>query len=133
MWKVLHTDWTCQGRKQSPINILTDSIKNDTVCKNVIIRIEPEGRPISGILRNNGHAPTFSLANSATVRLIGGKLPNDYFLKQLHFHFGCDASRGSEHQLDGQSYPLEVGLYLRVRVRGQPLIFCAIKSINSRG
>ena len=109
MWKVLHTDWTCQGRKQSPINIKTDNVANDTICKNIVVRVEPEGRPITGILRNNGHAPTFSLTSGATVRLMGATLPNDYFLKQLHFHFGCENSRGSEHKIDDQSFPMEVG------------------------
>ncbi len=112
MWKVLHTDWTCQGRKQSPINIRTDRVANDTVSKNIVIHVEPEGRPISGILRNNGHAPTLSLSNSATVRLMGGTLPSEFFLKQLHFHFGCESARGSEHKIDGEAYPLEVVVHI---------------------
>ena len=110
MWKVLHTDWTCQGRKQSPISLKTEDVVNDTMCKNIAIRVEPEGRPLRGILRNNGHAPTFSLTSNTIVRLFGGLLPNDYFLKQLHFHFGCENKKGSEHRIDGQSFPMEVGL-----------------------
>ena len=31
-----------------------------------------------------------------------------YLLKQLHFHWGNDDTVGSEHTIDGQSYPLEV-------------------------
>eukprot|EP00795_Rhopilema_esculentum_P000245 gene245-9888_t len=110
MWKVLHTDWTCQGRKQSPISIKTEDVVNDTMCKNIAIRVEPEGRPLRGILRNNGHAPTFSLTSNTIVRLLGGLLPNDYFLKQLHFHYGCENKRGSEHRIDGQSFPMELHL-----------------------
>ena len=108
MWRVLHTEWTCQGRKQSPIDIRTDQVINDTVVKNIVIKVEPEGRPLSGILRNNGHAPTFSLTEGATVKLSGATLVNEYVLRQFHFHFGCDDSKGSEHKIDGQAYPLEV-------------------------
>eukprot|EP00794_Sanderia_malayensis_P007019 gene7019-7805_t len=110
MWKVLHTDWTCQGRKQSPIDIRTDHVTNTTVVKNIVMQVEPAGHPISGVLRNNGHAPTLSLSSSVSVRLIGGNLLNDYYLKQLHFHFGCTNSRGSEHEIDGQKYPSELHL-----------------------
>ena len=33
---------------------------------------------------------------------------NVYKLEQLHFHFGCDDNKGSEHTVDGNAYLGEV-------------------------
>ena len=79
--------------------------------KNIMIKVVPPNSPLSGVLRNNGHAPTLSLADDISVKLFGGSLTNDYYLKQLHFHFGCDSSSGSEHHIDGVVLPLEVRYY----------------------
>ena len=66
------------------------------------------GKPITGELRNNGYAPTFFLGEELTVKLAGGLLQENYFLKQFHFHFGCNDTVGSEHTIDGNTYPIEV-------------------------
>ena len=66
------------------------------------------GKPITGELRNNGYAPTFFLGEELTVKLAGGLLQENYFLKQFHFHFGCNDTVGSEHSIDGNTYPIEV-------------------------
>ena len=34
--------------------------------------------------------------------LSGGHLQDDYQILQLHFHWGADDSKGSEHTLDGK-------------------------------
>jgi len=34
---------------------------------------------------------------------------NTYVMSELHFHWGEDNTRGSEHTLDGKQFPLEVG------------------------
>ena len=41
--------------------------------------------------------------------LRGGPLSGEYQMLQLHFHWGGDDTRGSEHTIDGKEYPLEVG------------------------
>ena len=66
---------------------------------------------VSGILVNNGHAPTLIVDQEKTPAiLIGGPWGTNalYKLKQINFHFGCDASRGSEHVVDGMVYSGEV-------------------------
>ena len=65
-------------------------------------------KPITGEIRNNGYAPTFFLAEELTVKLAGGLLQENYFLKQFNFHFGCNDTVGSEHTIDGNTYPIEV-------------------------
>jgi carbonic anhydrase len=37
-------------------------------------------------------------------------LPSKYRLEQIHAHWGCSENEGSEHTVDGQSYPGEIHL-----------------------
>ena len=108
MWRILNPDWTCQGRKQSPINIDPKAVVPDHMVNNIALKVTPPNRPLAGVLRNNGHAPTLSISPDMSVKLQGANLMFDYYLKQLHFHFGCDNDQGSEHRIDNQPFPLEV-------------------------
>ena len=65
---------------------------------------------VSGVLVNNGHAPTLAINKpQGTATLTGGPLGNSvYKLQQLHFHFGCDDDKGSEHTVNGEAYSGEV-------------------------
>lgn len=38
----------------------------------------------------------------------GGGLPNVYVVEQFHFHWGSENSRGSEHEINGTHFPIEV-------------------------
>jgi hypothetical protein len=40
--------------------------------------------------------------------LIGGPLVNEFELWQFHAHWGNTDDHGSEHTVDGKSYPAEV-------------------------
>lgn len=42
----------------------------------------------------------------------GGPLDGPYRLKQFHFHWGKKHSVGSEHTVDGKSFPSEVRVLL---------------------
>ena len=44
------------------------------------------------------------------VHVSGGGLPNRCTADQFHFHWGEEDDKGSEHTIDGQSYPLEVSI-----------------------
>jgi len=48
------------------------------------------------------------VASGAGMTVTGGELPGTYKLVQIHFHWGSDDSKGSEHTVDGKAYPLEV-------------------------
>ena len=65
---------------------------------------------VNGVLVNNGHAPTLAIDKpKGTASLTGGPLGDSvYKLQQLHFHFGCEDSKGSEHTVDGEAYSGEV-------------------------
>ena len=108
-WETLNGNWSCNGRKQSPINVATDQVMQKDPINPTNLRLTVAGgKPITGKLVNNGYAPTFYVGEELTVKLAGGLLEEKYYLKQFHFHFGCNDSVGSEHSIDGNTYPIEV-------------------------
>jgi len=65
----------------------------------------------AGTLKNNGHTAQLDVISTLPGDvgiLSGGHLTADYQILQLHFHWGSDDSKGSEHTLDGKMYPLEL-------------------------
>jgi len=47
--------------------------------------------------------------SDADWSLSGGNLTDSFRLEQFHFHWGSHSKVGSEHTIDLQRYPLEVG------------------------
>ena len=43
-----------------------------------------------------------------SIGISGSGLPTDYYLEQVHFHWGTTNKVGSEHMVDGHAYPMEV-------------------------
>ena len=108
-WETLNGNWSCNGRKQSPIDVVTDQVMQKDPTNPPNLRLTVAGnKPITGEIRNNGYAPTFFVGEELTVKLAGGLLQESYFMKQFHFHFGCNDTVGSEHTIDGNTYPIEV-------------------------
>jgi len=70
------------------------------------------GKPItSKILTNTTYiVATFNLDGASSVMTSGGGLEYIYDLVQFHFHWGATNDAGSEHLVEGKSYPLEVRL-----------------------
>jgi len=121
----------CKGESQSPIDIITgpapvaelapinfgnyDKIRIDTLGntgEHYPGAPPPrDDRLEAGSIKNNGH--TAQLDVVATLPgdvgiLSGGPLTGDYQILQLHFHWGADDTKGSEHTLDGKMFPLEM-------------------------
>lgn len=42
-----------------------------------------------------------------TINVTGGGLTGTFQAAQLHFHWGSDSTKGSEHTLNGNQYPME--------------------------
>jgi len=55
-------------------------------------------------------AVKFSLESGQAMSTSGGGLGTVYDIVQFHFHWGADNSIGSEHLLNGRSFPMEVKL-----------------------
>jgi len=97
----------CAGTRQSPINIVrADAVVTDPGP------IQRSGWDIAmpGTLTNNEHTLVFSFSGPGTKpRISGGRLGTDTFeFLQLHWHWGSDSTKGSEHTVDGKMYPLEL-------------------------
>ncbi|KAK3715058.1 hypothetical protein QZH41_012118 [Actinostola sp. cb2023] len=113
-----HVSKDCDGSSQSPVNIDTrkvdedhDDYDDDDHDDHLRVHFKYLFGYTTGTLKNNGHSPTF------TVQIGGATLKNPingqkYQLAQFHFHFGCDDSVGSEHTVNGKSYPGEVIPYV---------------------
>ena len=98
----------CSGSSQSPIDIINPTYSNlgDIKFDNY------EGQNVQITAKNNGHTyvATFNNFTEATTPIIsGGGLPGEYKLAQFHFHWGSDHQLGSEHHVNGEDFPAEVG------------------------
>jgi len=104
-WDELHPQ--CGDGSQSPVDIPAASARYDAKYRDVefINYDKTPAQPFT--LTNNGHTVQLT-TNTGTFRVKDGGLPDEYVLEQLHFHWGADDSIGSEHEVDGRHYALEV-------------------------
>ncbi|XP_045187564.2 carbonic anhydrase 1-like [Mercenaria mercenaria] len=102
-------DWpnqypACRGRSQSPIDIRTEAtIYSPYLTEFIFSRPSPRSK---FIVHNNGHA--IQVNTEGNFYLHRGGLGNVYSTVQLHFHWGDSDQHGSEHTVNGASYPLEM-------------------------
>lgn len=89
----------CEGKSQSPINILTNNVIEDDNINNINTNYTLSSTDIY----NNGHTVQFNYTQGSYANLNG----IDYDLLQFHFH------TGSEHTIDGYRYPMEAHLVHR--------------------
>lgn len=52
----------------------------------------------------------------------GGGLPGTYVVEQFHFHWGSEKDTGSEHELNGYYYPMEVSKTMNSKTDEYPII-----------
>ncbi|GAB0093462.1 Carbonic anhydrase [Sergentomyia squamirostris] len=99
----------CGGGRQSPIDLSLPSCDRDfgPPLQPVFFKKNPHTTTI----RNLGHTIQYSFAyNGSSPILAGGFLEAEYIFAQLHFHFGSNDYSGSEHSVNGISYPMEMHL-----------------------
>jgi len=95
------------GRAQSPIDISTAEFVSLPEWKFDGYTVKRKGQ-----VQNNGHSLVFTLGstNWDPPQAGGAGLPGDFTFAQGHFHWGNSSLRGSEHQLGGRPFPLELHL-----------------------
>ncbi|KAJ6646133.1 Carbonic anhydrase 7 [Pseudolycoriella hygida] len=96
----------CAGKHQSPINI-----DSSHVTRVVLPPLNMQGFFFTdgeAVLTNNGHTAMMTIDSERKPILSGGPLKGDYEFAQLHFHWGDDDTHGSEDEVDGKSYPMEL-------------------------
>ncbi|CAC5405233.1 CA [Mytilus coruscus] len=104
-WKDLFP--TCAGRQQSPIDIRTTKVQTDTRLGKFNFRGISLARDVKLELQNNGHAVQVGLKGHG-LEVSGGGLPETYVVEQFHFHWGSEDTRGSEHEINGKHFSMEM-------------------------
>ncbi|OQV21526.1 putative Carbonic anhydrase 2 [Hypsibius exemplaris] len=104
----------CASARQSPIMIKSNLLNlNDNLRQLNMVNYDEMPIDEKWTLVNNGHSVQFTAVFEDIPRLQGGKLGAAYDFMQFHFHWGSDDSRGSEHLIDGKSFPLELHIVHR--------------------
>lgn len=99
----------CGGATQSPVNLTA----NKEVTYSPLKLRHYTTVPAQAHLTNNGHTAKLSthfLTQELTPSMEGGGLSTHYTLAQIHFHWGSTDGQGSEHQVMGKSFPMEMHL-----------------------
>jgi len=125
---------TCNGFRQSPIDVtfMGGTPVDDTMADNgkltftgydtvrtFAIENTAEhyerfsetglGRADDKNLKNKGGKTVqLDVLSTSTALLKGGPLSDEYKVLQLHFHWGSDDTKGSEHTYDGMAFPMEL-------------------------
>ncbi|XP_076067044.1 carbonic anhydrase 1-like isoform X2 [Oratosquilla oratoria] len=94
------------GSRQSPIDIRGNECKP---CSGLAkISASYSGIQIADV-SNNGHSWKAQVKGGSS-RLKGGPLADEFILEQFHCHWGKTNDTGSEHTIDGKTYPAELHL-----------------------
>ncbi|KAF3841293.1 hypothetical protein F7725_007155 [Dissostichus mawsoni] len=92
----------CEGKQQSPINIVTrKTLKDERLTP---FKFDNYQQIFRGTIKNNGH----SGGSSSPEHVSDGGLPTSYKAVQFHLHWGNNGGPGSEHTIDGEQYPMEL-------------------------
>ena len=104
---------TCRnGRRQSPINIRTEYTKKVRMSGNSLI-FNRYDKQVPASLHNNGHTIKLAFTDGTDDDIWikdGGLSLTKFQFAQAHFHWGETDNQGSEHKIDGQSFPMEMHL-----------------------
>lgn len=97
------------GKKQLPIDIQTSHVQYDPSLSQTPLHLLYK-RDNENTISNNGHSVQVSCSSGDGYQLSGGPLLHKYQFKQFHFHWGASDDHGSEHMINGKSYPGELHL-----------------------
>uniref|UniRef100_A0A3B4CY26 Alpha-carbonic anhydrase domain-containing protein n=1 Tax=Pygocentrus nattereri TaxID=42514 RepID=A0A3B4CY26_PYGNA len=96
----------CNGTRQSPINIMTASVKANENLTALTFKGFNDGTALTEI-QNSGRDVKVIL-NHEKMAVEGGALPGMYNCSQFHLHWGSGSSvPGAEHTIDGKRYAME--------------------------
>lgn len=65
---------------------------------------------VSGLISNTGHSVIFTVYNDthSHINITGGPLSYRYQFQEIHVHYGLHDQFGSEHSVNGYTFPAEV-------------------------
>jgi len=100
-----------KGTKQSPIDIITKTARYQEFRPFKLENYENYSIRKDNLKVKNtgGSLKVYAYGDEKRPTLTGGPLNVAYEFVEMHFHWGENASEtGSEHKIDGKSYPLEL-------------------------
>ena len=95
-WAEIEKNSDCDGKNQSPINIIVDHTITVDRINDLKVFYSPE--TIISKVENNGHSIQFDFEPGDSIRY----KKEIYHLKQIHFH------EPAEHIINGVRYPIEI-------------------------
>ena len=98
-WAEIEKNSDCDGKRQSPINIIDIYTKPTKQTTNPLNIMYSPTTQINKVI-NNGHSIQFNFETGDSIQYHN----NTYHLAQVHFH------EPSEHTINGVRYPLEIHL-----------------------
>jgi len=128
-WETRYED--CAGESQSPIDVewpedslanaqpgqLTfegyDRLRTGNMENTDADKIKgKEGERLNGDVSNNGHTAVLGVVHEdESDGIMTGPVLGEgqsYQMLQLHFHWGADNTKGSEHTINGEEFPMEM-------------------------
>ncbi|MFS4481406.1 carbonic anhydrase [Hyunsoonleella sp. 2307UL5-6] len=97
-WIEIEKNSDCNGKHQSPINIIHQNV--DSVALQGDLKIQYTPLTLLKKVENNGHSIQFDFEAGDSINYKN----ETYYLKQIHFH------EPSEHKINGLIYPIEIHL-----------------------
>jgi len=126
-WATKYED--CAGESQSPIDVVWpqdsltnalpgqlsfegyDRLRTAELSSDRADRLGKDDR-LNGEVSNNGHTAVLSVVHEdESDGIMTGPVLGEgqsYQMLQLHFHWGADDSKGSEHTINGEEFPMEM-------------------------
>ncbi|ALC49720.1 CG1402 [Drosophila busckii] len=110
-WGLINPQWNMcnKGRRQSPIDVVPDKLLFDPYLRPLHI----DKHKVSGTLHNTGQSLVFRVDKDTKqhVNISGGPLAYRYQFEEIYIHYGTENIRGSEHFIQGYSFPGEIQIY----------------------
>lgn len=107
-WGLVNPEWNLcsKGRRQSPVNVDPKQLLYDPRLKHIRI----DKHKVSGYLVNTGRDIRIQFDDPSPhyINISGGPLSYQYRITDVIVHFGSLSSLGSEHTINGVSFPAEV-------------------------
>lgn len=106
-WSLLYPE--CSKAKQSPVDIYHNKAEPNTALQGFRFHGYDDTSTLHNLtVWNDGYTVTVRVHGD--LKISDGGLGDVYSLQHFHFHWGNSDRVGSEHFLDGVSYPLEMHL-----------------------
>ncbi|XP_036344049.1 carbonic anhydrase-related protein 10-like [Rhagoletis pomonella] len=129
-WGLINPEWSLcnKGRRQSPVNLEPQRLLFDPNLRPLHI----DKHRISGLISNTGHSVIFTAGNETVanydgmqtpVNISGGPLSYRYRFHEIHIHYGLHDQFGSEHSVEGYTFPAEKDEFFALLGKARILLY----------